>query len=96
MLLLQILRLLRHAEIFDVGRRGECLEPEFAHFTGNQRLIAQYADAQRTVDIVRYILDQTVTDTEVEVELAQGIRVMAVKSTLTQVIDPKAAKPAND
>ena len=37
-----------------------------------------------------------VTDTEVEVELAQGIRVQAVKSTLTQVIDPKSAKPAND
>ena len=37
-----------------------------------------------------------VTDSEVEVELAQGIRVSAVKSTLTQVIDPTAAKPAND
>jgi preprotein translocase subunit YajC len=37
-----------------------------------------------------------VTDDEVEVELAQGIRVNAVKSTLTQVIDPTAAKPAND
>jgi len=37
-----------------------------------------------------------VGDTEVEVELAQGIRVNAVKSTLTQVIDPTAAKPAND
>jgi len=37
-----------------------------------------------------------VTDSEVEVELAQGIRVMAVKSTLTQVVDPKSAKPAND
>jgi preprotein translocase subunit YajC len=37
-----------------------------------------------------------VTDSEVEVELAQGIRVTAVKSTLTQVIDPTAAKPAND
>jgi preprotein translocase subunit YajC len=37
-----------------------------------------------------------VTDSEVEVELAQGIRVTAVKSTLTQVIDPAAAKPAND
>ena len=36
-----------------------------------------------------------VTDTEIEVELAQGIRVMAVKSTLTQVVDPKA-QPAND
>ncbi|MGH6705267.1 MAG: preprotein translocase subunit YajC [Sphingomicrobium sp.] len=37
-----------------------------------------------------------VGDTEVEVELAQGIRVQAVKSTLTQVVDPKSAKPAND
>jgi preprotein translocase subunit YajC len=37
-----------------------------------------------------------VTDAEVEVELAQGIRVTAVKSTLTQVVDPKSAKPAND
>ena len=37
-----------------------------------------------------------VTDNEVEVELAQGIRVTAVKSTLTQVVDPSAAKAAND
>ena len=36
-----------------------------------------------------------VGDVEVEVELAQGIRVQAVKSTLTQVVDP-TAKPAND
>jgi preprotein translocase subunit YajC len=36
-----------------------------------------------------------VGDSEVEVELAQGIRVQAVKSTLTQVVDP-TAKPAND
>ena len=37
-----------------------------------------------------------VTDNEVEVELGQGVRVTAVKSTLTQVVDPAAAKPAND
>ena len=37
-----------------------------------------------------------VGDTEVEVELAQGIRVQAVKSTLTQVGSADAAKPAND
>ena len=37
-----------------------------------------------------------VGDSEVEVELGQGIKVTAVKSTLTQVIDPTAAKPAND
>ena len=37
-----------------------------------------------------------VSDTEVEVELSQGGRVTAVKSPLTQVVDPKSAKPAND
>ena len=37
-----------------------------------------------------------VNDNEVEVELAQGVRVTAVKSTLTQVVDPTTAKPAND
>ncbi|MDQ3077984.1 MAG: preprotein translocase subunit YajC [Pseudomonadota bacterium] len=37
-----------------------------------------------------------VTDTEVEVELGQGTRVTAVKSTLSQVGNPAAAKPAND
>ena len=37
-----------------------------------------------------------VTDNEVEVELGQGVRVTAVKSTLSQVIDPTTAKPAND
>jgi preprotein translocase subunit YajC len=37
-----------------------------------------------------------VGDTEVEVELAQGVRVQVVKSTLSQVVDPTAAKPAND
>lgn len=36
-----------------------------------------------------------VGDTEVEVELAPNVRVQAVKSTLTQVVDP-TAKPAND
>ncbi len=37
-----------------------------------------------------------VGETEVEVELAQGIRVQVVKSTLSQVVDPTAVKPAND
>ena len=37
-----------------------------------------------------------VGDTEVEVELAQGVRVQVVKSTLSQVVDPTTAKPAND
>ncbi len=32
----------------------------------------------------------------VDVELAPGMKVKAVKSTLTDVIDPATAKPAND
>ncbi len=35
-------------------------------------------------------------DSEVEVELGQGVRVTAVKSTLTQVGSPATTKPAND
>ena len=37
-----------------------------------------------------------VMDSEVEVELGQGVKVLAVKSTLTQVVNPASAKPAND
>ena len=37
-----------------------------------------------------------VGDVEVEVELAQGIRVQAIKSTLSQVGSADTAKPAND
>ena len=37
-----------------------------------------------------------VGDSEVEIELGTNIRVMAVKSTLTQVGDLAVAKPAND
>lgn len=36
-----------------------------------------------------------VSDTEVEVEIAKGVRVNAVKTTLSQVLKP-ASKPAND
>lgn len=32
----------------------------------------------------------------VDVELAQGVRVKAVKSTITDVIPPAGSKPAND
>jgi preprotein translocase subunit YajC len=32
----------------------------------------------------------------VDVELAAGMKVKAVKSTLTDVLDPMSAKPAND
>lgn len=36
-----------------------------------------------------------VAETEVEVEVAQGVKVRAVKSTIAQVLKPNA-KPAND
>src|ERR1700741_4676746 len=36
-----------------------------------------------------------VGDTEVEIEIAPNVRVQAVKSTLSQVVDPTAT-PAND
>jgi len=36
-----------------------------------------------------------VSDSEVEVEIAQGVKVRAIKTTLSQVIQP-ASKPAND
>jgi len=36
-----------------------------------------------------------VSDDEAEVEIAQGVRVRVIKSTLTQVVSPNA-KPAND
>lgn len=37
-----------------------------------------------------------VDDIYVDVELGQGLKVKAVKSTLTEVVDPATAKPAND
>ena len=37
-----------------------------------------------------------VDDAYVDVELGQGIKVKAVKATLSDVIDPMTAKPAND
>ena len=37
-----------------------------------------------------------VDDAYVDVELGQGIKVKAVKATLSDVVDPMTAKPAND
>ncbi|EQB13525.1 preprotein translocase subunit YajC [Sphingobium quisquiliarum P25] len=37
-----------------------------------------------------------VDDIYCDVELAPGMKVKAVKATLTDVVDPAAAKPAND
>ena len=37
-----------------------------------------------------------VDEAYVDVELAPGMKVKAIKSTISDVIDPSAAKPAND
>ena len=35
-------------------------------------------------------------DDEAEVEIAQGVKVRVIKSTISQVLSPTSAKPAND
>jgi len=37
-----------------------------------------------------------VEDAHVEIEIATGVKVKAVRSTLTDVLTPSSAKPAND
>jgi preprotein translocase subunit YajC len=44
---------------------------------------------------IRARVSRVVDDHEVEVEIAQGVKVRVVKATLSQVINPQA-KPAND
>ena len=41
-------------------------------------------------------MTKVIDDNEAEVEIAQGIRVRVVKGTISQVITPQSAKPAND
>ena len=45
---------------------------------------------------IRGRVTRVVDDNEAEVEIAQGIRVRVVKSTISQVLTPASAKPAND
>jgi preprotein translocase subunit YajC len=73
------------------------IRPQQRRMKAHQAQIAAVKKGDRVVTGGGLIGKVTkVTDTEVEVELAQGIRVTAVKATLTQVVDPKSAKPAND
>jgi preprotein translocase subunit YajC len=44
---------------------------------------------------IRGRVTKVIDDTEAEVEIAQGVKVRVVKSTITQVIQPNT-KPAND
>ena len=44
---------------------------------------------------IRGRVSRVIDETEAEIEIAQGVKVRVVKSTLSQVINP-TAKPAND
>ena len=73
------------------------IRPQQRRMKAHQAQIAAVKKGDRVVTGGGLIGKVTkVGEAEVEVELAQGMRVQAVKSTLTQVIDPTAAKPAND
>jgi preprotein translocase subunit YajC len=45
---------------------------------------------------IRARVTRLLDDNEVELEIAQGVKVRAVKTTITQVITPQQSKPAND
>jgi preprotein translocase subunit YajC len=45
---------------------------------------------------IRARVTRVVDEREIEAEIAPGVKVRIVKATLSQVIDPAAAKPAND
>ena len=73
------------------------LRPQRNRVRAHQATIAAVKKGDRVVTGGGLIGRVTkVNDQDVEIELSQGVKVTAVKSTLTEVIDPKAAKPAND
>lgn len=45
---------------------------------------------------IRGKVTRVIDDNEAEVEIAQGIKVRVVKGTISQVVTPQSAKPAND
>jgi preprotein translocase subunit YajC len=73
------------------------IRPQTKRMRAHQAAIAAVKKGDRVVTggglIGRVV---KVGETEVEVDLGQGLKVTAVKSTLSQVVDPAAAKPAND
>lgn len=73
------------------------IRPQQRRMKAHQAQIAAVKKGDRVVTGGGLIGKVTkVNDTEVEVELGPNMRVMVVKSTLTQVGNPAAAKPAND
>lgn len=72
------------------------IRPQQKRMKAHQAKIASVKKGDRVVTGGGLIGRVTkVGEHEVEVELGQGVKVTAVKSTLTDIVDPKA-KPAND
>ena len=73
------------------------IRPQQRRMKAHQAQIAAVKKGDRVVTgggIIGKVIK--VGDSEVEVELGPNMRVMVVKSTLTQVGNPAAVKPAND
>ncbi len=74
------------------------IRPQQRRVKQHQAMIAavKKGDEVITAGGIRARVTRVIDEREVEAEIAQGVRVRIVKSTLGQVIDPAAAKPAND
>ena len=73
------------------------IRPQQRRMKQHQATIAgiKKGDEVVTAGGIRARVTRVVDDNEAEVEIAQGVRVRVVKSTISQVITP-TAKPAND
>jgi preprotein translocase subunit YajC len=74
------------------------IRPQQRRVKQHQAMIAavKKGDEVITAGGIRARVTRVVDEREIEAEIAQGVKVRIVKSTLGQVIDPAAAKPAND
>ena len=74
------------------------IRPQQKRAKQHQAMIAavKKGDDVITAGGIRARVTRVVDEREVELEIAQGVKVRVIRSTLSQVIDPAAAKPAND
>ncbi len=74
------------------------IRPQQQRVKQHQAMISavKKGDEVITAGGIRARVTRLVDEREVEVEIAQGVKVRVIRSTLSQVIDPTAAKPAND
>ena len=74
------------------------IRPQQRRVKQHQAMIAavKKGDEVITAGGIRARVTRLIDDREIEVEIAQGVKVKVIRSTLTHVIDPASAKPAND